>query len=206
MLDILNGRYDALYEQRVVIDCRFEYEYNGGHINGAVNFNDKEHLASQLFDYEKPGRALLIFHCEYSVHRAPLMAKHVRNKDRMVNEHCYPELTYPEVYVLDGGFSAFYRDHSQHCMGKYIEMDAKEHTDACEVGMGKVKQQQRTKLVRAQTFAFGQHSPALDSSPTAAMCRRGNDDIEMDLDYTPVPARPAFNALQIGRNQRMFSY
>jgi len=71
--------------------------------------------------------------------------------------------------------------------------------------MGKVKQQQRTKLVRAQTFAFGQHSPAMDSSPTT-MYRSRADDVDMDLDFTPVPARPSFNALQIGRSQRMFSY
>ncbi|KAK5078491.1 m-phase inducer phosphatase [Lithohypha guttulata] len=208
MIDVLDGKYDTLYEKRVVIDCRFEYEYEGGHIHGAVNFNDKDTLTSQLFDHEQPGKALLIFHCEYSAHRAPLMAKHIRNKDRMVNEHCYPRLNYPEVYILDGGYSTFYKDYSFRCFPQnYVQMLAQEHADACEVGMGKVKQQQRTKLVRAQTFAFGQHSPSIDSSPTAAMCRSRNDDIDMDLgDFTPVPSRPAFNALQMGRTQRMFSY
>lgn len=208
MIDILDGNYDSQYEKRVVIDCRFEYEYEGGHIDGAVNFNDKEQLASQLFDYEKPGKALLIFHCEYSAHRAPLMAKHIRNKDRTVNAESYPNLTYPETYILDGGYSAFYKEFSHRCFPQnYVEMDAKEYADACELGMGKVKQQQRTKLVRAQTFAFGQHSPSLDSSPTA-MYRSRQDDVDMDLgmDFTPVPARPAFSTLQVGRGQRMLSY
>ena len=208
MIDILDGKYDNLYEKRVVIDCRFEYEFKGGHIDGAVNFNDKEQLASQLFDHEQPGKALLIFHCEYSAHRAPLMAKHIRNKDRTINAECYPNLTYPEAYILDGGYSAFYNDHSERCFPRnYVEMESKDHADACELGMGKVKQQQRTKLIRAQTFAFGQHSPALDSSPTAMFRGRSNDDVDMDLgDFTPVPVRPAFNALQFGRGQRMLSY
>ena len=36
---------------------------------------------------------------------------------------------------------------------------------------------------------------------------RSNDDVDMDLgDFTPVPVRPAFNALQFGRGQRMLSY
>lgn len=209
MIDILDGKYDSLYDKRVVIDCRFEYEYEGGHIEGAVNFNDKEQLAVQLFEHEQPSKALLIFHCEYSAHRAPLMAKHIRNKDRTVNAECYPSLTYPEAYVLDGGYSSFYKDHSDRCFPRnYVEMASKEHEDACEMGMGKVKHQQRAKLVRAQTFAFGQHSPSIDSSPTT-MCRgRQPDDIDMDLgmDFTPVPTRPAFGALQFGRGQRMFSY
>lgn len=209
MIDILDGKYDGLYDKRVVIDCRFEYEYEGGHIDGAVNFNDKDQLATQLFEHEQPTKALLIFHCEYSAHRAPLMAKHIRNKDRTVNAECYPHLTYPEAYVLDGGYSAFYKDHSDRCFPRnYVEMESKEHEDACEMGMGKVKHQQRAKLVRAQTFAFGQHSPSIDSSPTTAYRSRHTDDVDMDLglDFTPVPNRPAFSALQYGRGQRMFSY
>lgn len=207
MIKILDGEFDHKYEQRVIIDCRFEYEYDGGHIQGAVNFNDKDHLASQLFDHEQPGKALLIFHCEYSAHRAPLMAKFIRNKDRQVNIDSYPNLTYPEAYILDGGYSAFYKEHAPRCFPQnYVEMDAKEYADACELGMANVKQQQRPKLTRAQTFAMGQHSPAFDSSPI--MRRTPNDDVDMDMDpeFTPVPVRPTFMALQATRGQRMLSY
>lgn len=208
MIDVLDGKFDAMYDKRVVIDCRFEYEYQGGHIDGAINFTDKEQLASQLFDLEPTSRALLIFHCEYSAHRAPLMAKHIRNKDRTINAERYPSLTYPEAYILEGGYSAFYREHRERCYPQnYVEMGAQEHANACEVGLGRVKQQQRSKLVRAQTFAFGQHSPSLDSSPTA-MCRsRQTDDVDMNgMDFTPVPVRPSLNALHGFRGQRMFSY
>lgn len=46
-------------------------------------------------------------------------------------------------------------------------MAAKEHANACERGLGRIKQQ-RGKLSRAQTFAFGQHGGQMDDSPTAS--------------------------------------
>jgi len=46
-------------------------------------------------------------------------------------------------------------------------MDAKEHANACERGLGRIKQQ-RAKLSRAQTFAFGQQGQQMDDSPTAS--------------------------------------
>ena len=73
LIDVLDGKYSRSYDQSIVVDCRFEYEYEGGHIDGAINYNDKESLASKLFQGQPPCRTLLIFHCEYSAHRAPIM-------------------------------------------------------------------------------------------------------------------------------------
>ncbi|KAL9615239.1 MAG: hypothetical protein Q9167_000333 [Letrouitia subvulpina] len=167
LIDVLDGKFDEQYDQSLIIDCRFEYEYEGGHIDGAENFNSKEELASRLFESIPTARTLLIFHCEYSIHRAPLMAKFLRHKDRAVNAHRYPLLNYPEVYILDGGYSSFFTDHRLRCSPQdYVAMGAKEHANACERGLGRIKQQ-RTKLSRAQTFAFGQHNQPLEDSPTA---------------------------------------
>ena len=169
MLDVLNSKYGTAYDRTLVVDCRFEYEYNGGHIDGAVNFNDKQQLASQLFDNSHTGSTLLILHCEYSAHRAPLTAKFIRSHDRNVNAHCYPNLTYPEMYILDGGYSQFYKQHQSRCFPQnYVEMNDHRHEQACERGMAKVKQQ-RQKLFRHQTFAFGSGAhDGMDDSPTAA--------------------------------------
>lgn len=73
LVDVMDGKYNDKYEHVIVIDCRFQYEYDGGHINGAVNFEDKESLAEELFNKETKPNAALIFHCEYSEHRAPIM-------------------------------------------------------------------------------------------------------------------------------------
>lgn len=94
-------------------------------------------------------------------------AKFLRHKDRACNAHQYPKLTYPEVYILDGGYSSFFMDHKLRCYPQnYVEMGAQEHANACERGLGRIKQQ-RAKLSRAQTFAFGQYEQQVDDSPTA---------------------------------------
>ena len=167
MANVLDGRHNSEYDRILVIDCRFEYEYNGGHIENAVNFNDKQQLASQLFNNElSTGSTLLIFHCEYSVHRAPMTAGFIRSRDRDVNVEQYPRLTYPEMYVLDGGYSQFFAQHRSKCFPQsYVEMNDQRHEQACERGMAKVKQRQ--KLFRNQTFAFGQGDHEMDNSPTA---------------------------------------
>lgn len=71
MVDILDGKYQHCYEQSLIVDCRFEYEFEGGHIDGAVNYNNKEEMAKKLFERPVVGKTLIIFHCEYSVQRAP---------------------------------------------------------------------------------------------------------------------------------------
>jgi len=73
VIEVLDGKYGHCYHEAIVVDCRFEYEYNGGHIDGAVNVNSKEELGKRLFDTPLSDKTLLIFHCEYSAHRAPLM-------------------------------------------------------------------------------------------------------------------------------------
>lgn len=175
LLEVLDGKYSQHYDQRMVIDCRFEYEFEGGHIDGAVNYNDKELLAGQLFEQALPGKTLLIFHCEYSAHRAPIMARHIRKQDRTTNVEHYPRLTYPEVYILDGGYSSFFSEHRDRCFPQnYVEMDAKEHAFTCEREMGRLRQN-RGKMSRAQTFAFGQHGQQVDDSPTAPNRSRTTD-------------------------------
>ena len=73
MAEILDGKYGHHYDQSLVVDCRFEYEFEGGHIDGAVNYNDKDELANKLFQGVSPPKTLIVLHCEYSAMRAPNM-------------------------------------------------------------------------------------------------------------------------------------
>ncbi|PYH90359.1 cell cycle control protein tyrosine phosphatase Mih1 [Aspergillus ellipticus CBS 707.79] len=167
LVELMDGQFHDRFDNIMVVDCRFEYEYEGGHITGAVNYNDKEYLAAELFANPKP-RTALVLHCEYSAHRAPIMAKYIRHRDRAFNIDQYPQLSYPDMYILDGGYSAFFAEHQSLCYPQnYVEMSAKEHEFACERGLGKVKQ--RSKLNRAQTFAAFE-SPQMEDSPTGR-CR-----------------------------------
>lgn len=198
LINVLNGDYKHVYDKTVVIDCRFEYEYEGGHIESATNFCEKEQLAASLFNTSAPSNTLLIFHCEYSAHRAPLMAKFVRHEDRKMNAYRYPQLTYPEVYILEGGYSAFYESNRTRCFPQnYLRMDAKEHENDCERGMNKLRQ--RSKLNRAQTFAFGQQSCQMEDSPTAVSRSRSGTVFSLGGDDT-------FNVGRIGTTRRMASY
>lgn len=198
LLEVMNGKYNECFDNIMIIDCRFEYEYEGGHINGALNYNDKECLAAQLFA-EPKSRTALILHCEYSVHRAPIMAKYLRHRDRAFNIDQYPNLTYPDMYILEGGYSAFFGEHRTLCYPQnYVEMSSKEHEYACERGLGKVKQ--RAKLNRAQTFAFGEQSPGMEDSPTGR-CRNSPD--RSRFLGSPFGESPASNRTP---GRRMLSY
>lgn len=75
LLDVMDGKYKEKYDDVIVVDCRFEYEYDGGHIAGAVNLNTTDSLDKEFFNENKvrTGNTLMIFHCEYSAHRAPRM-------------------------------------------------------------------------------------------------------------------------------------
>ncbi|KAF3066521.1 M-phase inducer phosphatase [Daldinia childiae] len=181
-----NGKFNDVYTQKMVIDCRFEYEYEGGHIDAAINYNDKELLAKHLFENPMHGKTLLIFHCEYSACRAPMMARHIRASDRMVNAEYYPRLTYPEVYILEGGYSEFFIENRERCYPQaYVEMGAEEHARTCERELGKL-QQKRKGLGRAKTFAFGHRESMVEASPTAPERRYEHPSPVMMIGNSPI--------------------
>jgi M-phase inducer tyrosine phosphatase len=82
--DLLDGLYDSKLTSYHIIDCRFDYEYNGGHIPSALNINTtaavEEFLLGANALKPKPsvsgdasGKTVLIFHCEFSAKRAPTL-------------------------------------------------------------------------------------------------------------------------------------
>jgi M-phase inducer tyrosine phosphatase len=213
MLDVLDGKYGEHFDQKMIIDCRFEYEYEGGHINGAINYNDKELLSTHLFQTPMNGRTLLIFHCEYSAHRAPIMARHIRAADRTANAEYYPKLTYPDVYILDGGYSGFFTEHRDRCYPQaYVEMDHAEHVQTCEREMGRLRQN-RKGLHRSATFAFGQQNASIHDSPTAPGRRHSRESDDFLLGASPIfgntmasTVRPPMFGNAMAATRRMASY
>ncbi|XP_058144436.1 M-phase inducer phosphatase 1 isoform X3 [Dasypus novemcinctus] len=117
MASVLNGKFANLIKQFVIIDCRYPYEYEGGHIKGAVNLHMEEEVEDFLL--KKPivptddKRIIVVFHCEFSSERGPRMCRYVRERDRLGNE--YPKLHYPELYVLKGGYKEFFLKCQSHC-------------------------------------------------------------------------------------------
>ena len=46
--NLLAGAYSDQIASYQIIDCRFDYEYNGGHIRGAVNMNTTADIEEYL--------------------------------------------------------------------------------------------------------------------------------------------------------------
>lgn len=118
MAALLTGQFSNIVEKFVIVDCRYPYEYEGGHIKTAVNLpleRDAETflLHSPIMPCSLDKRIILIFHCEFSSERGPRMCRFIRERDRAVND--YPSLYYPEMYILKGGYKEFFPQHPNFC-------------------------------------------------------------------------------------------
>uniref|UniRef100_A0AAZ3QIF6 protein-tyrosine-phosphatase n=1 Tax=Oncorhynchus tshawytscha TaxID=74940 RepID=A0AAZ3QIF6_ONCTS len=76
------------------IDCRYPYDV------------EEYLLRTPIAPISPDHRVLLVFHCEFSSERGPRMCRFVRERDRTMNE--YPNLHYPEIYILKGGYKEFF--------------------------------------------------------------------------------------------------
>ncbi|TFY53616.1 hypothetical protein EVJ58_g9354, partial [Rhodofomes roseus] len=165
MNDLLDGKYDPRLTTYHIIDCRFDYEYNGGHIPGAVNINTTAGVEEFLLGAgstrpipstsgDEGKKTILVFHCEFSVKRAPTFAKHLRSKDRALNNHVYPKIHYPEVYILEGGFSQYYQDSALRCQPcGYVRMDDPHYAQSRKEDLDQFR---KGKFGRTKSYAFGE--------------------------------------------------
>lgn len=118
LVDVLNGKYNDSIEEYIIVDCRYPYEFDGGHIRGAVNIHDKPSMIDYFLKSPRSPsekRRIIIFHCEFSSKRGPAMCRFLRNKDRDVHLNYYPQLYYPELYLLEGGYKEFYEKKKEYC-------------------------------------------------------------------------------------------
>lgn len=113
----------------LIVDCRYPYEFDGGHVKGAINLfepADVEHAF--LSEDRKINRnTVVVFHCEFSSQRAPKMYGHIRNLDRKMNLKNYPKLDFPHMYIMDGGYKDFFSKFEDLCEGGYTMMCDPDH-------------------------------------------------------------------------------
>ncbi|KAF8638858.1 hypothetical protein AX17_001914 [Amanita inopinata Kibby_2008] len=161
---LLDGKYNSKIVNFMIIDCRFDYEYNGGHIPGAVNINTtaavEELLLGSTLRKPQPSvsgdsvrKTILVFHCEFSAKRAPTFAKHLRAKDRAMNNHFYPKIHYPEVYILEGGYCQYFKTSPHRCEPRaYVTMDDPKHLASRREDLDQFR---KVKFGRHKSYAFG---------------------------------------------------
>ncbi|KFM62224.1 M-phase inducer phosphatase, partial [Stegodyphus mimosarum] len=130
LVQVLKGDYNNEIQSYTLVDCRYPYEFDGGHIKGAKNIYTKEDILETFL--KEPvvttDKNIIIFHCEFSSERAPTLCRFLRNKDREMNEGSYPRLHHPEIYLLEGGYKAFFKTFSEYCEPQsYTPMNHKDH-------------------------------------------------------------------------------
>ncbi len=101
-------------------------------MRGALNF--PPHIAEgKLREFFLQHRAhghntAIVMYCEFSSERGPRALSLLRAIDRAHDLHRYPNVDFPYVYLLEGGYSQFFAQHKTLCEPQnYIRMDAPEH-------------------------------------------------------------------------------
>ncbi|XP_044730099.1 M-phase inducer phosphatase-like [Chrysoperla carnea] len=138
---LIQGDFIETVQSYKIIDCRYPYEYDGGHIKGAINYFTKEQIESELFktnminnSNSSNKRDIIIFHCEFSAQRGPKLFRFLRELDRNYNKDIYPALYYPEIYLLEGGYKRFFEQFSNLCEPiAYKRMDDPAHEMECRL-------------------------------------------------------------------------
>lgn len=156
LAQLLSGAFSEHYDRVMVIDARFRYEYAGGHVQSAVHvptLQDMEQLLQENPPTENGERVCIVFHCEFSKQRGPSLYRALRSWDRGEHSNCYPQLYYPEIYLLKGGYKQFYTE-SPHLCEPQTYQPMWDSTFKCEMGDGL-----RTNKVnrRSKSFNAGDH-------------------------------------------------
>ena len=63
---------------------------------------------------------MIVFHCEFSSERAPAMLRFLRKNDRAKN--VYPNLDFPELYLLKDGYKNLFALQPAATTGSYLPM------------------------------------------------------------------------------------
>lgn len=183
LVKLIDGHFDNCINSFTIVDCRYPYEYLGGHIVNSINLHTSDDIIKFFIDRQTNDKSLVvvaphhqsscttsnnssnnnninsnappsktrhvvIFHCEFSSERGPKLMKFLREKDRQIN--MYPELSYPEIYLLDGGYKEFYHKYKQYCVPQsYKPMKCKDNRD----DLHRFKKQNRSrKRVRKENL------------------------------------------------------
>jgi M-phase inducer tyrosine phosphatase len=70
-----------------------------------------------------------------------------------MNNHCYPRIHYPEVYVLEGGYCQYFKEAATRCVPQaYVRMDDPVHAVSRKEDLDQFR---RGKFGRTKSYAYG---------------------------------------------------
>ena len=76
------------------------------------------------------------------------MYRFLREQDRELNKDSYPKLNYPEVYVMEGGYKAFYEKH------EVINNFLSEHTFLNKNIESRIQSSKNTSDLYVKTYTY----------------------------------------------------
>lgn len=182
---LINGDFSHLCSEFFVLDCRSEPEFAAGHLRGAIHCPDPSVAIQQFITHRlphlrasgSPSSTILIFHCEFSQRRGPQAMEAFRLADREQNP--YPDLFYPDIYCLDGGYADIYNTHPELCdpLG-YLTEPVKDHRSS-------------SALRRSHSISRIAHSQSLGSLPSMDEADELENDTPMFFQQNPLRTRAA---------------
>lgn len=109
------------FDNFTIIDCREQYEYEGGQIKGAINFcpSKGEHIIKNLYHQIWEPRPIYIFSCEIS-QKPPNAWRQFKHEHEITNENYLLH-----AFVLSGGFCKYFKQFPDYCVGKYVHEERK---------------------------------------------------------------------------------
>jgi M-phase inducer tyrosine phosphatase len=126
------------YNDILILDARFGYEYEGGHIRNAQNVAAPAQMLA-IYDRYRYDNVCVVIHCEFSQERGPNLLSAFREHDRSVNRDCYPHIAYPHVFLLEGGYRRFAHEFAEDCEGGYVTMRDDEYAASGELKQARLQ-------------------------------------------------------------------
>uniref|UniRef100_A0A7E4UP03 protein-tyrosine-phosphatase n=1 Tax=Panagrellus redivivus TaxID=6233 RepID=A0A7E4UP03_PANRE len=109
---IMGMSKDAFNKKYILIDCRYPYEFEGGHITHAINIYRPADLVTRLFEHdalENNKNKIPILYSEDSKERAVKMVQALRRHDRARSYGSDRYLAYPGTFLLRGGYQISFK-------------------------------------------------------------------------------------------------
>ncbi len=145
MTELLAGKFTNAIMDFQVVDCRFGYEYEGGHIPGAINLNTVEKVVGTFSLRSRPSlersaasaaiaewQSRQVWQSTKARPRLPLRVQLQACPDhgsgsatgRSSSGARLPNCHFPEIYILQGGYCNFFQSYANLCEPQqYICMD-----------------------------------------------------------------------------------
>jgi M-phase inducer tyrosine phosphatase len=110
-----------------------------------------------------------------------------------MNNHNYPKVFYPEIYVLEGGYCGFYKEsRSRSRMGGYVRMDDPHHAASRKEDLDQFR---RAKFGRTRSYAYG--DSALGSTGSSSHSANGKPSKRSAAPASASSSAPLFAAANV---------